>query len=40
MSRLLESAGFAVIDLGGLATGGALQQFPGGSLPTLDLVRL
>lgn len=39
VARLLESCGFAVIDLGGLATGGALQQFPGGSLPTLDLVR-
>ncbi|MFF7211924.1 NADPH-dependent F420 reductase [Streptomyces sp. NPDC008238] len=39
VSRLLESAGFAVIDLGGLSTGGALQQFPGGPLPALDLVR-
>jgi predicted dinucleotide-binding enzyme len=38
--EILESVGFAVIDLGGLASGGRLQQFPGGPLPVLNLVRL
>ncbi|MGH9868581.1 MAG: NADPH-dependent F420 reductase [Candidatus Polarisedimenticolia bacterium] len=37
---ILEKAGFATIDLGGLATGGSLQQFPGGPLPTLNLIKL
>jgi predicted dinucleotide-binding enzyme len=40
VSGILEKAGFAVIDLGGLASGGRLQQFPGGPLPTLNLIRL
>jgi len=40
VSGILEKAGFAVIDLGGLATGGKLQQFPGGPLPTLNLIKL
>ena len=39
VARLFESLGFAVVDLGGLATGGAMQQFPGGPLPALDLVK-
>ena len=29
-----------MIDLGGLASGGRLQQFPSGTLPTLSLVKL
>ena len=37
--RLFESLGFAVVDLGGLASGGAMQQFPGGALPALNLVK-
>jgi len=37
---ILEKAGFATIDLGGLAVGGKLQQFPGGPLPTLNLIKL
>ncbi len=40
VSGILEKAGFAVIDLGGLASGGRLQQFPGGPLPTLNLIKL
>jgi len=40
VARLLTDAGFAGIDLGGLATGGKLQQFPGGPLPTLNLIKL
>ena len=38
--RILETIGFAVVDLGTLATGGRLQQFPTGPLPGLNLVRL
>lgn len=37
---LLEKLGFATIDLGSLAIGGRLQQFPGGPLPTLNLIKL
>ncbi|GAB3264095.1 NAD(P)-binding domain-containing protein [Kineococcus gypseus] len=37
VQRLVEGAGWAVIDLGSLHLGGRLQQFPGGVLPTLDL---
>jgi predicted dinucleotide-binding enzyme len=37
---VLEKAGFATVDLGGLVEGGRLQQFPGGSLPGLNLIRL
>jgi predicted dinucleotide-binding enzyme len=40
VSGILEKAGFAVIDLGGLASGGKIQQFPGGPLPTLNLIKL
>jgi 8-hydroxy-5-deazaflavin:NADPH oxidoreductase len=37
---ILEKVGFAAIDLGSLATGGRLQQFPGGPLPTLNLIQV
>jgi len=40
VGRLLQQAGFATIDLGGLAHGGRLQQFPGGPLPALNLLKL
>lgn len=40
IGRLIERLGFAGIDLGRLAEGGRLQQFPGGPLPSLNLVRL
>jgi predicted dinucleotide-binding enzyme len=40
VSQLIERMGFAPIDLGGLATGGRLQQFPGGPLPSLNLIKL
>lgn len=39
VARLLERLGFAGIDLGTLAGGGRLQQFPGGVLPTRNLVQ-
>jgi predicted dinucleotide-binding enzyme len=38
--QLTERIGFAGIDLGGLEVGGALQQFPGGVLPAINLVKL
>jgi predicted dinucleotide-binding enzyme len=38
--NLFAQAGFATVDLGSLAVGGKLQQFPGGPLPTLNLIRL
>jgi predicted dinucleotide-binding enzyme len=37
---ILEKVGFATIDLGTLAVGAPLQQFPGGPLPTLNLIKL
>jgi predicted dinucleotide-binding enzyme len=37
---VLQKAGFAVVDLGPLATGGRMQQFPGGPLATLNLLHL
>src|SRR5262249_21339972 len=40
VGRLLEDAGFAGIDLGTLDAGGRLQQFPGGPLPALNLIRV
>jgi predicted dinucleotide-binding enzyme len=40
VKAIVETAGFATIDLGGLAVGGPLQQFPGGPLPTLNLIKL
>jgi predicted dinucleotide-binding enzyme len=39
VSEMLQKAGFATIDLGSLEVGGYLQQFPGGPLPTLNLVK-
>ena len=40
VSGILDKVGFAMIDLGGLASGGRLQQFPGGPLPNLNLIKL
>lgn len=40
VSRLIVRLGFAGIDLGTLTEGGKLQQFPGGPLPTLNLIKL
>jgi predicted dinucleotide-binding enzyme len=37
---LLQRLGFAAVDLGGLVSGGRLQQFPGGPLPALNLIKL
>lgn len=39
VSGILEAAGFATVDLGGLANG-RLHQFPGGPLPGLNLFKL
>lgn len=39
VGSLIGQLGFAGIDLGTLAVGGRLTQFPGGPLPALDLVR-
>lgn len=38
VTALAEGVGWAVVDLGPLAVGGRLQQFPGGPLPSLDLL--
>lgn len=38
VARLIEEIGFAGIDLGDLAAGGRLMQYPGGPLPALNLV--
>ncbi|MDX2545940.1 NADPH-dependent F420 reductase [Streptomyces sp. WI04-05B] len=38
VARLVEHTGWAAVDLGRLADGGRLQQFPGGPLPTLSLL--
>ena len=38
VAELVEDTGWAAIDLGPLAIGGRLQQFPGGPLPTLRLL--
>lgn len=40
VAGLLGRLGFAAIDLGSLAEGSRLQQFPGGVFPTLNLVQL
>lgn len=40
VAQLTDQLGFASIDLGGLAVGGTLQQFPGGPLPAVNLVKL
>ncbi|MEI9910248.1 MAG: NAD(P)-binding domain-containing protein [Bacteroidota bacterium] len=37
---IIDKIGFAGIDLGSLNEGGKLQQFPGGPLPTLNLLKL
>lgn len=39
VGTLMQALGFAGIDLGSLATGGRLSQFPGGPLAAQDLVR-
>ena len=40
VAALIERLGFAGIDLGSLAMGGKLAQFPGGPLPNQNLVKL
>jgi 8-hydroxy-5-deazaflavin:NADPH oxidoreductase len=40
VSTPIERTGFAGIDLGPLAVGGRLAQFPGGPLPNLNLVKI
>lgn len=40
VDALLTSCGYAGVDLGNLAAGGTLMQFPGGPLPALNLIRL
>lgn len=40
VKELAGRMGFASIDLGSLEIGGALQQFPGGPLPAVNLVQL
>jgi len=40
VDSILSKIGFATIDVGGLVSGGRLQQFPGGTLPTLNLIKL
>ncbi|QVV58464.1 NAD(P)-binding domain-containing protein [Leclercia sp. Colony189] len=40
VEALAARMGFATIDLGSLETDGHLQQFPGGPLPALNLVKL
>jgi len=40
VGALIERLGFAGIDLGPLAVGGKLAQFPGGPLPNQNLVRI
>ena len=38
-AALIERLGFFGLDLGSLAIGGRLVQFPGGPLPTHNLVK-
>lgn len=40
VGALIDRLGFAGIDLGSLAVGGRLAQFPGGPLPNQNLVRI
>jgi len=40
VSGLLAKAGFAAIDVGGLAEGGKLHEVPGGLLTNLNLIKL
>jgi predicted dinucleotide-binding enzyme len=39
VSALINELGFVAIDLGKLVEGGRLTQFPGGPLPSLELVQ-
>jgi hypothetical protein len=39
-AQLVEAAGYATIDLGGLVAGGHMQRFPGGVFPSLNLPQL
>ena len=39
VSGIIDRIGFAGIDLGTLHEGGKLQRFPGGPLPTLNLIK-
>jgi 8-hydroxy-5-deazaflavin:NADPH oxidoreductase len=38
--ELVDRIGFASIDLGSIQVGGTLQQFPGGPLPAVNLIKL
>ena len=40
VAALIDRIGFAGIDLGSIAVGGKLAQFPGGPLPNQNLVRI
>lgn len=40
INRIISKMGFAGVDLGRLDEGGKLQQFPGGSLPALNLLKI
>ena len=40
IAALIERLGFAGIDLGPLEVGGRLAQFPGGSLPNQNLIKI
>jgi 8-hydroxy-5-deazaflavin:NADPH oxidoreductase len=40
VSVILDKVGFAIIDLGGLASGGRMQQVPDGQLTALNLIKL
>lgn len=40
VAGILTRIGFAGVDLGTLEEGGKLQQFPGGPLPTLNLIKI
>lgn len=40
VSGIINRIGFAGVDLGSLHEGGKLQRFPGGPLPTLNLIKL
>lgn len=40
VSGIINRIGFAGIDLGSLYEGGKLQRFPGGPLPTLNLIKV
>ena len=40
VGELLSTAGFAAIDVGSLASGGALHEVPGGVLTNLNLIKL